>query len=1157
MACTSSSSSVLNITHHKYDVFLSFRGEDTRHAFTDHLYDAFLRAGLRTFRDNDAIDRGQPLEPEIKKAILESRSSIIVLSENYANSRWCLEELVLILEQRRNSNHFVLPVFYHVIPSHVRKQSHSFAIEYEHRDMNDVNCWKSALREVANLTGMTVSGSETKLIQDIIRTVHDKLDLKQLSTPAHLTGMETRAKHINFWLRTDRPSAEALAICGMGGIGKTTLAQYIYNSNKLNFESSSFLMEIGKHNKQPNGLLGLQKQLLADISGLKNDTSFSRPELTRKIEDAMQVKKVLIVLDDIDDKDQIGALVGTKTLHTKIKIIITTRSLDIRTWFGSISCKCKVYKLKLLNDHESLELLSFHAFGSTVPLEEFKDLAVQLAQYCAGNPLALKVLGSSLTVSAGDVERSRNHWISRIRFIKSSKGDLHNNILGILKTSYDSLPHFRDRELFLHIAFFFVGEYEDDVVQILEHDWHARAGINVLNDRCLLTISPSKKLMMHQLLQEMGRTIVKEESKDPAKRSRVCQDDSYHVLVKGEGSQTIEGLALDMRNIDQGMASEALQTDSFANMDKLKFLQLKYVELTGSYKSFPELTWLCWHACHLKTIPSDLLMGSLVAIDLSYGKLEEFEIPEVLNSLKTLNFRNCLYLASIRNLNRVPNLETLILWDCTSLTHISKTIAGLERLALLDLTGCKNLLKVTEQQSFILPHSLQFLFLNNVDLEKLNNFHVVFSGQPFFYINLGNNLFNFLPNNIDLKMLRVLNLTSCRCLKSLLYLPRTLEELYTHSCESLKKITFQSAHFKLREFGYSRCIELCEIQGLFKLVFIKNIGEAELGHMNWIRAFQDHTVELVGDEIIKGRQEHIQMLYEYGIMSTYLWQEEDEINQIIMPEYTSASPFLSFQVPFCPKIQGLNVYCGYYSLLENEDQDECVLFAKVSNINKGLTWIYNPVVFCKARTDRDALWLSYWPIGNLLEPGDEVQVSIVVGNNLIVSRCSAGLVYVDCEFTGEKDSEKIAKGEEVIGGDLSQFELTKGVYYLCRRDLLKSMSPDWLTFLVGGTVNFKKLQGWKKCRQSHDLAVSFTELSTFRGRGTLNKVKIVLRVIFGTDSQKKKVLRAISTISGVESIDYDVQIWILTIIGQMDPIAVVLQVRELGNFAELLVVEPC
>lgn len=252
--------------------------------------------------------------------------------------------------------------------------------------------------------------------------------------------------------------------------------------------------------------------------------------------------------------------------------------------------------------------------------------------------------------------------------------------------------------------------------------------------------------------------------------------------------------------------------------------------------------------------------------------------------MKILNLKSSHNLVSIRNLDRLPNLETLILWNCYSLTHVCKTIGGLERLDLLDLTGCKNLWKVllnkkylNKQQrlkalfigkgiqrksSFSLPGSLKFLFLNDCGFKNNNNdVPVMFSGQPFLYMNLGNSLFEFLPHNIDLKMLRVLDLTCCPRLKSLLCLPSTLEELYTYSCESLERITFQSPRFRLREFGYGGCFELSEIQGLFKLVSIASLNEADLGHMKWIKAYEDHEVDLVGDEITEGRVWHIQVVY--------------------------------------------------------------------------------------------------------------------------------------------------------------------------------------------------------------------------------------------------------------------------------------------------------
>jgi hypothetical protein len=153
---SSSSSTHLNWT---YDVFLSFSGEDTRKNFTDHLYFALRNAGIKTFRDDNELRRGEDIASELLSAIQGSRISVIVFSRNYAASRWCLEELVKIIECRRTVRQLVLPIFYDVEPSDVRNQTGSFAqafLEHEERyllDIDKVLRWRRALIEAANLSG--------------------------------------------------------------------------------------------------------------------------------------------------------------------------------------------------------------------------------------------------------------------------------------------------------------------------------------------------------------------------------------------------------------------------------------------------------------------------------------------------------------------------------------------------------------------------------------------------------------------------------------------------------------------------------------------------------------------------------------------------------------------------------------------------------------------------------------------------------------------------------------------------------------------------------------------------------------------------------------------------------------------------------------------
>lgn len=146
-----------------YDVFLSFRGKDTRKNFSDHLYTAFVKAGLRTFRDDDEVKRGEDIKPELGRAIKESKCSVIVFSKEYASSLWCLDELVMILDRKRttsDSNHVVLPVFYDVDPALVRKQTGSFATAFARHEtrhsLDMIKRWRAALAEVADIAGMVL-----------------------------------------------------------------------------------------------------------------------------------------------------------------------------------------------------------------------------------------------------------------------------------------------------------------------------------------------------------------------------------------------------------------------------------------------------------------------------------------------------------------------------------------------------------------------------------------------------------------------------------------------------------------------------------------------------------------------------------------------------------------------------------------------------------------------------------------------------------------------------------------------------------------------------------------------------------------------------------------------------------------------------------------
>ena len=143
----------------KYDVFLSFRGPDTRNNFTDHLYDRLKQVGIPTFRDDERLEQGTKIDSGLLRAIDESKIAVVVLSKQYASSSWCLIELAKIVECMANKKLTVLPVFHYVDPSDVRYQKGSFAeafAKHENRfkdKIDDVKAWRAALTAVANLSG--------------------------------------------------------------------------------------------------------------------------------------------------------------------------------------------------------------------------------------------------------------------------------------------------------------------------------------------------------------------------------------------------------------------------------------------------------------------------------------------------------------------------------------------------------------------------------------------------------------------------------------------------------------------------------------------------------------------------------------------------------------------------------------------------------------------------------------------------------------------------------------------------------------------------------------------------------------------------------------------------------------------------------------------
>lgn len=144
----------------KYDVFISFRGRDTRKTFTSHLRAALIRRKIDTYMDY-RLERGDGIETSLQTAIEESKICVIIFSKDYASSKWCLDELAYIVECKERNGQFVIPIFYEIDPSHVRHQRGSYELEERFKDKTETERlkWKAALTKVADLSGFDSNSS--------------------------------------------------------------------------------------------------------------------------------------------------------------------------------------------------------------------------------------------------------------------------------------------------------------------------------------------------------------------------------------------------------------------------------------------------------------------------------------------------------------------------------------------------------------------------------------------------------------------------------------------------------------------------------------------------------------------------------------------------------------------------------------------------------------------------------------------------------------------------------------------------------------------------------------------------------------------------------------------------------------------------------------
>ncbi|CAN1804776.1 Disease resistance protein L6 [Linum perenne] len=857
-----------------YEVFLSFRGPDTRNNITDFLYNYLERSKIRTFRDDDELRKGEKIGSALIQAINQSKIYIVVFSPNYASSKWCLQELAKMVECcKEDKGHVILPIFFYVDPRDVRHQTGPYqkAFEqYKKQRYPDVTIqeWKESLKEVGQMKGWHVTDSDGQgaIVDEVFGNVSSLLNKDYALLTEDLVGIDHHVEAVVKLLSMDLDEGvKTVGIHGMGGIGKTTIAMAVYDKVSMLFDGCCFLEDVREKLQEMDGAVSLQNKLISSVIKGENPVT-NVSEGIHKIKNRVGHIKALIVLDDVDSKFEFEKLLGQiDNFYPGSRFIITTRDKKVL----NLLKECESYEAEEMSHDHSLLLFCKHAFRMEHPPADYATLSEKFAVAAAGLPLALKVLGSLL------YREDREVWEEKLVQLKEISP---TEVQKRLEISYKTLTY-EEQQIFLDIACFFIGEDKD----IVSYMWssckfYPISGINTLILRSLIKVERDK-FKMHDQLRDLGRSIVREENfEHPWKRSRVWSSmEAVDMLNDGKAAKCLKVLDLkdcmnltrvpdlsEYENLEvlnlQGCFSmvHELRIGNFKNLKILSLSSTRITKLSVGNGMLQKLVKIGASGCFdLDEIVDIGNLPSLTVLIMT-GNRNCKQVPDLPTSLQVLVFShpvpNLLELRDLQHLIfrqcngveipgdiwKLSKLKTLTLQHATftsplgalpsSLTKLDfdycpqlvklPNLGNLENLIDLRLS-CPNLVEIEglgELKSLIKLSISNAPMLNNVDgLENL---------QSLAYLTMTRCLaMQRLPSLANLKKMDTLiisgfpNITEIEGLGEL----DSLQAVRFDNCTSLQRLHDMSKLTRLKSLSVGGCQSLMALEGLEFLTALERL----------------------------------------------------------------------------------------------------------------------------------------------------------------------------------------------------------------------------------------------------------------------------------------------------------------------------------------------